>query len=190
MMKSVLLCLVAFAPFLASAFMGQELPRTLVSKSNLSVGPLQKITNKGEYEKVVTGLMQTKGYTREQAEKDYNAYLDNPTNYALQKVSKIFIFGCRKTLFFFKLIFVSSWSSLNGLWNNQGEAYYQSLGYKSLMEGVIGEAEKEGRGDEVKARIEKFQKESKLKGLATITFFIVVGTYANSVLPPVVLNGQ
>lgn len=42
------------------------------------------------------------------------------------------------------------------------------------MEGVIGEAEKEGKGDEVRARIEEFQKQSKLKGLATITFFITL----------------
>lgn len=54
--------------------------------------------------------MFTRGIAREEAEKEYNAYLDNPNNYALQK----------------------------------GEAYYKSLGYKSLMDGVIGEAEKEG----------------------------------------------
>jgi hypothetical protein len=45
------------------------------------------------------------------------------------------------------------------------------------MEGVLGEAEKEGKGDEVKARIEEFKAQSKLKGLATITFFIVLGFY-------------
>lgn len=66
----------------------------------------------------------------------------------------------------------------------QGEQYYKSLGYNSLMEGVIGEAEKEGRGDEVRARIEKFQKESKLKGLATISFFILLGAYAKFMGPP------
>jgi hypothetical protein len=60
---------------------------------------------------------------------------------------------------------------------SKGEAYYKSLGYKSLIEGVIGEAEKEGRGDEVRARIEKFQKESKLKGLATITVAIAYFFY-------------
>ena len=37
------------------------------------------------------------------------------------------------------------------------------------MDGVIGEAEKEGRGEEVKARIEEFKKKSKLKGLATVS---------------------
>jgi len=73
-------------------------------------GPLQKTTNRQEYNKVVDGLMYTRGITREEAEKEYNAYLDNPNNYALEK----------------------------------GEAYYKSLGYKKLMDGVIGEAEKEG----------------------------------------------
>ena len=82
------------------------------------------------------------------------------------------------------------------------------------MEGVIGEAEKEGkyyidvstvslffflvskflmniiilyrnsflkypgRGDEVRARIKKFNDESFVKGMATITFFILLGFYA------------
>ena len=53
----------------------------------------------------------------------------------------------------------------------KGEAYYKSLGYKSLMDGVIGEAEKEGRGEEVRARIEAFKKKSQLKGLAVIFGF-------------------
>jgi len=35
----------------------------------------------------------------------------------------------------------------------KGEEYYSGLGYKSLMEGVVAEAEKEGRGDEVRERI-------------------------------------
>ena len=43
----------------------------------------------------------------------------------------------------------------------KGEEYYRSLGYEKLMDGVIGEAEKEGRGAEVKARIEKFKRESR-----------------------------
>ena len=53
------------------------------------------------------------------------------------------------------------------------------------MEGVIGEAEKEGRGDEVRERVEKFRRESKLKGLATITFFIGFGMWYNNINPPV-----
>mmetsp|Transcript_6660 Transcript_6660/g.19199 ORF Transcript_6660/g.19199 Transcript_6660/m.19199 type:complete len:99 (-) Transcript_6660:2407-2703(-) len=87
--------------------------------------------------------MYTRGITREEAEKEYDAYLNNPNDYAL----------------------------------NKGEAYYKSLGYKNLMDGVIGEAEKEGRGEEVRERIEKFRKESQLKGLATISTFIALGFY-------------
>ena len=90
MSKSLLLVLVAFGPFLCSAFLGQGMPRSFVSRTNLAVGPLQKLTNKNEYNKVVEGLMQTKGLTREQAEKEYNAYLDNPNDYALQKVRIVF----------------------------------------------------------------------------------------------------
>jgi hypothetical protein len=87
MKKSILLILAAFGPLLASAFVGQGAPRSFVSKSSLSVGPLKKLTNKDEYTKVVNQLMQTKGFTREQAEKDYNSYLENPNDYALMKVS-------------------------------------------------------------------------------------------------------
>lgn len=134
MKKVCLLLLLALAS--SRAFMvGRSVVRPSTS---LQVGPLQKLTNRNEYEKVVSGLMTTKGLTREQAEKEYNAYLENPNDYALQK----------------------------------GEAYYKSLGYKSLMDGVIGEAEKEGRGDEVRARIEKFNKEGQMKGLAVMTVFI------------------
>ena len=58
------------------------------------------------------------------------------------------------------------------------------------MEGVIGEAEKEGKGDEVRARIEDFNKKSKLKGLATITFFITLFFYYKlSYVPPLVPGG-
>ena len=75
--------------------------------------------------------------------------------------------------------------------NFQGEAYYKSLGYNSLMEGVIGEAEKAGNGDEVRARIEEFQKQSKLKGLATISFFICLFFYYKlQYVPPIVPSGM
>ena len=71
----------------------------------------------------------------------------------------------------------------------QGEAYYKSLGYKTLIDGVIGEAEKEGRGEEVRARIEKFQKMSKMKGLATISVFIALFFYYKlSYVPPLPPN--
>ena len=58
------------------------------------------------------------------------------------------------------------------------------------MEGVIGEAEKAGKGDEVRARIEEFNKQSKLKGLATITFFIVLFFYYKiTYVPPISPGG-
>lgn len=86
--KSLFCILMAFAHlFCANGFGGFNKPSTsFVSKSSLSVGPLQKFTNKQEYNKVVDGLMFTQGITREEAEKEYDAYLDNPNNYALQKV--------------------------------------------------------------------------------------------------------
>jgi len=75
--------------------------------------------------------------------------------------------------------------------DRQGEAYYKSLGYKTLMDGVIGEAEKEGKGDEVRARIEEFNKQSKLKGLATISFFICLFFYYKlSYVPPLPGSGM
>lgn len=100
--KSFVLILVALGPFLCSAFTGVNLPRSIVSKTSLSVGPLQKITNKKEYNTVVENLMQTKGLTREQAEKEYNAYLDNPNDYALQKVRHHILFPqcCSKKLMY------------------------------------------------------------------------------------------
>ncbi|KAG7346786.1 hypothetical protein IV203_037798 [Nitzschia inconspicua] len=145
-------CFVSFVGY-SMAFVGSKSSSTRIG-SRLHILPsLQKFTDKGEYNKVVEGLMLTQGISREQAEKEYDAYLDNPTNYALEK----------------------------------GEAYYKSLGYKTLMEGVIGEAEKEGRGEEVRARIEKFQKESKMKGLATISVAIAFFFYlriTNPYVPP------
>jgi hypothetical protein len=58
------------------------------------------------------------------------------------------------------------------------------------MEGVIGEAEKEGKGDEVRARIEKFREESKLKGLATISVFILLFFYYKlTFVPPIIPSG-
>lgn len=58
------------------------------------------------------------------------------------------------------------------------------------MEGVLGEAEKEGKGEEVRARIAEFQKQSKLKGLATISFFICLFFYYKlSYVPPLPGSG-
>lgn len=103
--KSLLFILFALGPLLCSAFMGGGISRSFVSTTSLSVGPLQKLTNKKEYNKVVENLMQTNGLTREQAEKEYNSYLENPNDYALQKVrdrklnSKLFV-HCSHTLDF------------------------------------------------------------------------------------------
>jgi hypothetical protein len=96
MKKKWLLLLVAVVPLFCSAFTTapsttRRSSFTVVPSSSttrLSVGPLQKLTNKKEYNTVVEGLMRNKGYTREQAEKEYNMYLDNPNDYALQKVSE------------------------------------------------------------------------------------------------------
>jgi len=52
------------------------------------------------------------------------------------------------------------------------------------MDGVIGEAEKEGKGDEVRARIAEFKKQSQLKAYAVIAFFICVLTYLNLTYEP------
>ena len=84
-MKLVLLA--AIGPLLASAFSGGIPSRSFASKSALHVGPLKKIMNKDEYDKVVAGLMKKNGYSREEAEKEYNSYLSNPNDYALAKVS-------------------------------------------------------------------------------------------------------
>jgi hypothetical protein len=95
MNKRILLLLAAMVPFLCSAFTTVPAPSSFLSKTRLAVGPLQKLTNQKEYNTVVENLMRTKGYTREQAEKEYNMYLDNPNDYALQKVSeKQQRFGC------------------------------------------------------------------------------------------------
>lgn len=59
----------------------------------------------------------------------------------------------------------------------EGEEYYKSLGYKSFMDGVIGEAEKEGKGDEVRQRIDEFKKQSQIKAYAVLTFFVSALVY-------------
>jgi len=121
-------------------------PRTQVSFASKST-KLQVLPKPGEplfkgpkYQQTVEQLMFMNGLTEEEAKAEYNAYLENPNNYALAK----------------------------------GEAYYQKLGYKSLMEGVIGEAEKEGRGDEVRERIEAFKRKSQLKAYSVIGTAIIV----------------
>lgn len=88
MAKFLLLLVALLSPFFGFAFTGIGPARSVVSKTSLSIGPFQKLTKNKEYTEVVENLMRTKGLTREQAEKEYNAYLDNPNDYALQKVSE------------------------------------------------------------------------------------------------------
>jgi hypothetical protein len=59
----------------ASAFVSRTLRSSfpIVVNSRLFIFPsLQKFTDKGEYNKVVDGLMVTQGISREQAEKEYD----------------------------------------------------------------------------------------------------------------------
>jgi hypothetical protein len=55
--------------------------------------------------------------------------------------------------------------------------YYKSLGYKGFEDGVIGEAEKEGRGDEMREKMTSFKRESKIKGFSVITVFVGLFAY-------------
>lgn len=57
---------------IASAFVGTSLSSSTTRKTRLYFGPLQKLTDRAEYNKVVEGLMFTQGITREQAEKEYD----------------------------------------------------------------------------------------------------------------------
>mmetsp|Transcript_19995 Transcript_19995/g.29428 ORF Transcript_19995/g.29428 Transcript_19995/m.29428 type:complete len:170 (-) Transcript_19995:160-669(-) len=136
-MKQTLFLLAAFAITISDAFTSRSrlVPNVFARTSTTSLNMAGPLIKGKDYENVVQGIMNTKGMTREEAEKDYNTYLENPNNYALMK----------------------------------GEQYYMDLGYNSLMEGVIGEAEKKGEGDAVKARIEAFKKKSQLKAYAVIT---------------------
>lgn len=61
------------------------------------------------------------------------------------------------------------------------EEYYKSLGYKDIFEGMIGEAEKAGNGEEVRERIETFKRNSQIKAYSTITFFIAAFLYVRSI---------
>lgn len=44
-----------------------------------------------------------------------------------------------------------------------------------MFEGMIGEAEKEGRGDEVRERIATFQRKNKIKAFSVL--LVAVGSY-------------
>ena len=61
------------------------------------------------------------------------------------------------------------------------EEYFKSLGYKDIFEGMIGEAEKEGRGDEVRERLAKFRQTSRIKAYTVLSVFIVSFCYLYSI---------
>lgn len=89
MMKAIFLVLLALVvPSLGFVSSKTRTAFTTHTSTSLFIGgPLNKLTKGKEYEKIVEGLMKTKGYSREKAEKETNNYLDDPNNYALQKVS-------------------------------------------------------------------------------------------------------
>lgn len=57
--------------------------------------------------------------------------------------------------------------------NVMKEEYYKKLGYKDIFEGMIGEAEKEGKGDEMRDRLAKFRLQSRIKATAVLVVVIV-----------------
>lgn len=103
------------------------------------MGPLaraKKAMDPKDYNRVVEEKMKKEGLTRQQAETEYNAFLENPP-------------------FYYAL--------------DQKEKYYKSLGYKNMREGRIGEAEKEGRGEEERAKIQSFENQSRIKAFSVLT---------------------
>ena len=84
--KTILLFLFAVAATsMTSAFTAVQ-PVSPTFTSSTTSTSLNAFFKGKDYDRVVKGIMSSKGLTREQAEKDYNAYLENPTNYALNKV--------------------------------------------------------------------------------------------------------
>mmetsp|Transcript_17516 Transcript_17516/g.27283 ORF Transcript_17516/g.27283 Transcript_17516/m.27283 type:complete len:153 (+) Transcript_17516:79-537(+) len=82
MMKQVQAFLLLFCAASVSTFTPSS---SFVFRSRGAVA-LNLFGNKGEdYDEVVEKLMKAKGFTREQAEKDYNLYLSNPNDYMLDK---------------------------------------------------------------------------------------------------------
>jgi hypothetical protein len=47
------------------------------------------------------------------------------------------------------------------------------MGYKDIFEGMIGEAEKEGNGDEMRERLAKFKLKSRIKATVVLVVAIV-----------------
>ena len=117
-----------------------------------------------KYKQVVENLMTQKGLTRQEAEKDYDAYQwVRPYHTILARR-----YGLLTPYLFCSLSRLEYRNNPTGYALQKGEAYYRDLGYKSLMEGVVGEAEKEGRGDEVRERIAAFRKKSQLKAAGVL----------------------
>jgi len=61
------------------------------------------------------------------------------------------------------------------------EEYYMALGYKDVFEGMIGEAEKEGRGDAMREEIAKFKLQSKIKAYSVLVIVIVGFIYVQGI---------
>uniref|UniRef100_A0A7S0BXJ6 Uncharacterized protein n=1 Tax=Proboscia inermis TaxID=420281 RepID=A0A7S0BXJ6_9STRA len=123
-------------------------------------GPIAKAKRQmdpDDYERVVKEKMkQNRKLSRDEAETDYNDFLENPY-YALDKQ----------------------------------EEYYKKLGYKDMYEGMIGEAEKEGNGDEVRERIETFQRNNKIKAASVLVVVASVFLYLRGLydVDPTFLKG-
>jgi len=113
--------------------------------ARMPMGPVaraKKMADPADYERVVKQKMQQDKLTRQQAEDEYNQFLENPP-------------------FYYAL--------------DQRKKRYAELGYKDMFEGMIGEAEKEGRGDEVKERIQKFRTTSKVKAYSVLA--VAIGSF-------------
>mmetsp|Transcript_7785 Transcript_7785/g.11908 ORF Transcript_7785/g.11908 Transcript_7785/m.11908 type:complete len:178 (-) Transcript_7785:230-763(-) len=111
------------------------------------MGPMaraKKMMEPEEYNRVVEEKMKQSGMTREEAESEYNAFLENPPEYYAL---------------------------------DQKEKYYRKMGYKNSREGRIAEAEKEGRGDEVRAQIEAVEQQGKFKAFGVLGFFVAIFLY-------------
>lgn len=88
MMNKLFLVLAVLTPALTSAFSVIQPNRVMGSRAFVSSSStrLNALLKGKDYDKVVEGIMVAKGMTREEAVKDYDAYLENPNNYALSKV--------------------------------------------------------------------------------------------------------
>mmetsp|Transcript_5676 Transcript_5676/g.10763 ORF Transcript_5676/g.10763 Transcript_5676/m.10763 type:complete len:183 (-) Transcript_5676:77-625(-) len=148
---SILSTAAATSGFFQHASIGQSYSATPTKKTNTPItlhatpiGPmarLKKMQDPEEYNRVIEQKIKRSKMTREEAEADYNQFLENPPfYYALEKK----------------------------------EEYYKSLGYKDIFEGMIGEAVKEGKGDEMRQRIAKFRLQSKIKAATVLITAIVV----------------